>query len=154
MSSTVSIRAFEERDIEPAAKVSSDIELFQEYGLNPKRAREILEEHLNEKSRFLYTALIDNHFAGMIDIVEKGFCALTPYVQQLVVSQKYSGQGVGRRLMNFFEENYKNKYGFSLLVNEKNQSAISFYEKLGYSRIGKVEGYIRPNLNELIYFKK
>lgn len=150
----IKIRAFETEDIPACAEFLAGLPLFRMYGLTEEKARSLLADRLGEPGRRLYAAEAENSLAGMIDVLEKGMFGLTPYVQQLAVNPKFKRHGIGRALMDHAEEKHRCKYGMGLLVNEDNRDAIRFYEKLGYEKIGRIEGYIRPGLNELVYFKK
>lgn len=80
------------------------------------------------------------HVAQAIDAAEvyvaedfgfiQGFIGLqASYVAGLFVAQEFQGQGVGSQLLSFAKEK---RSPLSLSVFEKNEKAITFYEKQGF----------------------
>ncbi len=66
------------------------------------------------------------------------------YIMDLIVREKYRGQGIGRALMDrtlsFSKE--KEAHYISLSVLEKNKRAIEFYEDLGFQGFSRNLNYI------------
>ena len=70
------------------------------------------------------------------------------YIMNLGVLSVYRKQGFGRSMWNFirdYAERYfrEQQFEYCLHVQEKNKSAIRFYEKLGFQRISQIENYYR-----------
>ncbi len=61
------------------------------------------------------------------------------FVDTLFVDENYRHQGVGRQLLNAFEnwaaKNFGDDYEIELLCLSNNADALKFYQKLGYSQV-------------------
>lgn len=60
----------------------------------------------------------------------------TVRLRQMAVLSGFQGKGIGRVLMQF-AENVARDRGFKKLTMHARESAIGFYEKLGYKKIGE-----------------
>ena len=60
----------------------------------------------------------------------------TIQLRQMAVSKKFQGEGIGKLIVNYAEEVAKAK-GYCKIVLHARKSVKGFYEKLGYSIIGK-----------------
>lgn len=56
-------------------------------------------------------------------------------MRQVAVATRYQGQGIGRALVGFAEE-FARERGFTLMKLHARDTAIPFYEKLGYECVG------------------
>jgi ribosomal-protein-alanine N-acetyltransferase len=81
--------------------------------------------------------------------------ASSPYVKSIVVSDKYRGFGIGKALMEFAENLFRNeaKHIF-LCVSSFNQRARAFYERLGYEAVGELKDYIIDGESEILMHKR
>ena len=61
---------------------------------------------------------------------------LKDYIMAVFIDPDYQRRGIGKKLM-FLLEKYALKKGYSKVWLIANFSAVSFYEKLGYVRIGE-----------------
>lgn len=77
----------------------------------------------------------------------KGFIGITDgfYIAGLFVDEKYQSQGIGRKLLNYCKKQFS---GLELDVFVENQKAIRFYEKNGFSSIGRK---INSDFNREVY---
>jgi ribosomal protein S18 acetylase RimI-like enzyme len=62
------------------------------------------------------------------------------YIAEIMVSEMFQGQGIGRKLiMNFFDEVNINEYtNVFIRVWEKNKPAIKLYEKMGFKPLASI----------------
>ncbi len=75
-------------------------------------------------------------YVFVADSIKKGFAALMDdYIGAMFVDNKYRGNGIGRKLMDYCKE--KREY-LVLHVYVKNASAVSFYKKCGF-QIKKIQ---------------
>ncbi len=151
----IKIRKILNKDLDACARIPQSIEFLQRYDISYERSLQLFKERIGNPNRTTMVLEVDGEVEGFVDIVLKGSFGLSHYVEQLMVSNEFAGQGLGHRLMDFAEEELKgNRFGVSLLVNEENDPAIRFYKKRGYAQVGRLEGYIKPELNELIFLKR
>ena len=105
-----------------------------------------------------YYAACDNGrligFSGMLAVLDEG------NVLNIAVHPMYRRQGVGRALLETLVKKAASLHlaFLTLEVRESNKSAISLYEKFGFSRVGLRRGYYeRPKEDAVLmtlYFKQ
>ena len=83
----------------------------------------------------------DYHVVCEEDGVLVGCLVLVPVsreeikMRQVAVSPRAQGQGIGRALTEFAED-FARRRGFSKMTLHARTTAVPFYEKLGYQRVG------------------
>jgi GNAT superfamily N-acetyltransferase len=93
---------------------------------------------LTYTEEYLQKEINDQLLGGYHDESLAGCCILTPYddttvqLRQMAVDSTLQGQGIGRQLIEFAEQQAKNN-GFTHLMMHARKEAKGFYEKLGYS---------------------
>jgi ribosomal protein S18 acetylase RimI-like enzyme len=69
-------------------------------------------------------------------LVLSPLCATDIQMRQVAVAPELQGKGIGRALCQFAED-FARQHGFSRISLHARDTAIRFYEKLGYQRIGE-----------------
>ena len=97
---------------------------------------------------------------GVIWYQREGLFHAFHYLHMIGVKSDFRQQGVGSRLMDFYEQDAL-KNGKSqmctkafLLVNDLNTSAQMFYQHRGYEEVGKFENLFRRGITERLFMKK
>lgn len=116
----------------------------KEYAQMIKLRNEILRRPLNlsfddeelekEKNDILIGAFEEDKMLGccLLSKIDKDSVRL----RQMAVQNNLQGKGIGASMMNF-AENIARDYGYKKLIMHARKTAIGFYEKLGYSVVGK-----------------
>lgn len=71
-----------------------------------------------------------------------GACILTPVdnkiiqLRQMAVADNYQGKSIGKKLIDFAEQTAID-HGFNKIILHARKTAVPFYEKLGYLKIGE-----------------
>ena len=88
------------------------------------------------------SAEVDSHHIGCyIDGTLVGCLVLKPIdvkqiqMRQVVVDEKVKGRGIGRMMVKYSEE-LARKLGFREMILHARETAVPFYERLGYARVG------------------
>jgi predicted GNAT family N-acyltransferase len=88
------------------------------------------------------SAEADSHHIGcFIDGQLVGCLVLRPLddqqiqMRQMAVDEKVRGRGIGRMMMKYSED-FARKLGFRTMVLHARETAVPFYEQLGYARVG------------------
>ncbi len=73
----------------------------------------------------------------------------TPFLTLIFIKETYQKNGYGRKAMDFWEQEMKQKgYGMVLVSTQINEEAQNFYRKLGYKDCGclmiDIPGYEQP----------
>lgn len=89
-------------------------------------------------NHFVWVAVIDNEIVGYLagTIEEKGSYELVQYgeVNNMIITEKCRGLGVGRSLMDSFKKYCKDNgiNNLKVVASAKNANAIAFYRKNGF----------------------
>ena len=125
----INLRVFDYHDIKDAAKLEKECFYLP-------WSEKAFENSISEGLSYFVSARNEEGiflgYAGMYSAAGEG------YIYNIAVSKKYRVQGVGSALLNNLLE-YSKKLGLSFLsleVRVSNLSAIKFYEKLGFKKIG------------------
>ena len=92
------------------------------------------EELDKEKDDILMGAFEDDRLLGCCLLTRMD--AFTVRLRQMAVPNNMQGKGVGRALM-IFAENIARDLGYRKLCMHARQTAVGFYQKLGYSITGE-----------------
>jgi GNAT superfamily N-acetyltransferase len=95
--------------------------------------------------------LVAEHDGGLVGYVS-GYCHPTFYaggvaawVDEILVFERFRGRGIGRQLMDAFEEWATDRQ--SVLVSLATRGAAAFYEQRGYTaQAGYYKKYVAPGL--------
>jgi len=143
-------------DLAGAAALVAGHELFARYGLTPSGLAARLYAALVNGDGLLVARLAGVAApAGFVWFLERGTFYHSGYVRLLVVGRGYTGLGIGSRLMDAAEAHiFRAAPDVFLLVNTENHGAQRFYEARGYRRVGRLDGYAAPGLDEYVYRKR
>lgn len=82
-----------------------------------------------------YVLLVDDKRIGLLRY--NLFWDNTPFCTMLYIDEKYQNMGYGRKLMEYWENDMKEKgYKMVLTSTQVNENAQHFYRKLGYKDCG------------------
>lgn len=140
-----------------------DILFIPEIGQQYFPKREMLQEEL-EKSLGLDCIYVEKSangktIQGVIWYQREGLFHSFPYLHMIAVRGDCRHQGVGNRLMDFFEQDSlrggKNNMRTKafLLVRDLNSDAQEFYLKRGYKEMGKLDSLFRKGVAEKLLMK-
>ncbi len=87
-----------------------------------------------ENSHALITAWDSDILVGLANSISDGY--LVVYYPHLLVLPEYQGKGVGKLIMNRFQEKYA---GFHQQILVADGRAIDFYNKCGFERAGSCQ---------------
>lgn len=150
----VTIRSMINSDMPLLAAWMVETPLWQRYGLTIERAVANFEKALTQGD-WLLTAEQDNDVCGFAWAMPKGTFGRSPYLQLIGVKPNQTGSGIGTKLLNEIErKSAEVADDLFLLVSDFNESAQHFYKRQGYTQIGAIEGYVVPDVTELIFRKR
>ena len=153
----VSLEPLAPRHLEALAALVESSPLLQRYGYGGAQAREhlaaILEGQPEAQQAEVLVAVDHEAVLGFAWVLPRGAFGRSAYLKLILVAPEAAGKGVGRALITAFEERHLTRAGLFLLCTADNTPARRFYERLGYRAVGKLEGYVAPGLDEVIYFR-
>lgn len=116
-------------------------------------ARKALEEGFNKKE--IYVAIdADHNCIGFIWFILNGIFHSSPYLHIVAVKKENRGLGIGRKLIQYFEDIcFKNYSKLFLVVADFNPNAKMLYESIGYREVGIIPSLYREGITEFLMMK-
>jgi ribosomal protein S18 acetylase RimI-like enzyme len=130
-----------------------DSELGKRYFSQTGSARRALEEGFGKEE--IYVALDESQrCAGFIWFIMNGAFHAFPYLHIVAVKAEHRSRGIGKKLLDFFEETcFASHARVFLVVADFNPDAKRLYERLGYVQVGSIPGLYRPGITEYLMMK-
>jgi ribosomal protein S18 acetylase RimI-like enzyme len=148
------IRPLGEADIAPLAARLAELPLLQRYG----RGADGLERDLRAGLARGDQLLVHDPGGGagaLVWFLPSGTFGMGGYLRLLAVAPGGEGRGVGSELLRAFEEGAAGWSGHAfLLVSDFNSGAQRFYERHGYAQVGRLPSLVRPDIDELLYWRR
>ena len=88
------------------------------------------------KSKLVFIAVKNNTIAGVICLENIGKNG--KYLYQIMVDEKFRGQGISKKLASYAFEKYKNDSLFISWVESNNASSIALHHELGFKEDGLI----------------
>lgn len=117
------------------------------------------DKHISEE--LIVTKIRDKEIMVISDVQDKNigwlrygyFWDNTPFMNMLYIHEEYRYKGLGKELVQFWENEMKSK-GYNLVMTStlSNEQAQHFYRKLGYSDCGSL--LLEDEPLEIIFSKK
>jgi ribosomal protein S18 acetylase RimI-like enzyme len=102
---------------------------------------------------FRYTVRVNDNLAGVICLRYPWLRG--PYIELLGLIEIYRGQGIGSQLLNWAETEARyQSNNLWLLTSSFNELAQQFYSRHGFQQIGRIEGLIHTDYDELLLRKR
>lgn len=123
------IKYSEQRNI-PIEKI---LPIYEAHNWSSAKKPELLHKALIG-SHSLVSAWNDEELVGIGNAISDGF--LVVYYPHLLVSPKYQGQGIGKKMIKILTEKYQVMH---MQILTSDAEAIGFYEKCGFTKAGNTE---------------
>lgn len=92
---------------------------------------------------------------GFIWFIQKGAFHSFPYLHIIAVKDEYRGLGIGKRLIEFFEDSgFENNAKVFLVVADFNPKAKKLYMSLGYKEVGSIPDLYKRGVTEYLMMKE
>ena len=138
----IDIREAEEKDLESLISLYSQPDMDNGRTVSLENAKRIFMKMKNYPFYKVYAALLDDNIVGtfellvMDNLAHRG--APSAVVEDVVVSDKHQGKGIGKEMMIFAMKVCREMgcYKLSLSSNVKRENAHKFYESLGFNQHG------------------
>lgn len=128
-------------------------ELWDAYFKSSPTVESDFEKMISKKQ--IYVALNKNsNCIGFIVVINNGCFRRFSYLAAIGVKKRYRSKGIGKELMNKFEEiGFKKADRVFLLVSDSNKRAQPFYRKAGYKKAGNIPNLFKPGISENLLVK-
>ncbi len=139
--------------IDDCEEALTNSELGIRYFSKQGSARKALEEGFSKEE--IYVAIDQNHnCVGFLWVILNGIFHAFPYLHIVAVKQENRGHGIGKKLMQFFEDKcFKDNTKLFLVVADFNPDAKLLYESVGYIEVGKIPSLYREGIDEYLMMK-
>jgi ribosomal protein S18 acetylase RimI-like enzyme len=149
----ITIRKLQENDIESCVEMTITSFPWTAFGLKRVSARQFFLDRLESEDKEVYVAESNREVVGFISI--KKDIMFANYIRRIVVRKDMRSSGIGAKLLRFIEDltlesGLPNVF---LITTTSNEKAIKFYEKNGYKKIGRIPDFIKPGMDEFIFWK-
>lgn len=150
----ITIRDARPDDLAPLAQAVARQPLLLRYGTTAAALAQSLEGALARGEEVLLACEGDEPRA-MAWFLRGGTFALGGYLRLIATLPGSESRGLGSLLLDEVERRTREKSRFLfLLVSAHNEAAQRFYERRGYARAGRLDALLRPDIDELIFWKR
>lgn len=128
-------------------------ELGMRYFSASGSARKALEQGFAKEE--IYIAIDNNHDCkGFMWFIPDGIFHSFPYLHIIAVKEEERNHGIGKKLLQFFEDTCLTDYTkLFLVVADFNPHAKRLYEKIGYIELGVIPSLYREGITEHLMMK-
>lgn len=148
------IRALRPADCEALAAGIAKLPLMQRYARSESALAADFQAAY-ERGEHLFVWDAGNGPEGVLWFFPTGNFAMGGYLRLIAMAPGSTAKGAGAQLLAEFERQVgaQSRHAF-LLVSDFNVDAHRFYEKHGYVKVGALPKLVRPDVDELIYWKR
>ena len=150
----MSVRPLQPIDIRPLSEALALLPLMQRYNRSAHVIAESLESaHARGDSLLVFD---DGSGAqGLSWFLFSGTLGLGGYLRLMAVSPSAHRKGIGAELLTAYEAAVatQSRHTF-LLCSDFNVEAQRFYERHGYSQVGRLPSLVVTGVDELLYWKR
>jgi ribosomal protein S18 acetylase RimI-like enzyme len=127
-------------------------ELGNRYFLAEGKARSALEEGFSKNE--IYVAIDQNNKClGFMWVITNGMFHSYPYLHIIAVKKEIRGLGIGKQLLKYLEDKFKDHKKMFLVAADFNPRAKKLYEAIGYKEVGVIPGLYLEGITEYIMMK-
>jgi GNAT superfamily N-acetyltransferase len=150
----MSVRPLQQTDIHPLSEALALLPLMQRYNRPASAIAESLESALVRGDGLLVFDAGDGA-QGLSWFLYAGTFGLGGYLRLMAVSPYAHRKGIGSALLAAYEDAVatQSRHTF-LLCSDFNIDAQRFYERHGYSQVGRLPSLVVTGVDELIYWKR
>jgi len=150
------IRPMQSQDVLSIATWMVNVPLWQRYGMTLSQSESMLHKGL-EANDWLFAADISSRLlnVGFAWAMPGGAFGRGAYLRLIGVHPEWAGVGIGGALLEAVETAAASRFRhIFLLVSDFNHEAQRFYQRHGYQQAGALNGFVLPEVIELLYWKR
>jgi GNAT superfamily N-acetyltransferase len=149
----MNVRAATVEDVVAMAGAAAAQPLMKRYGATAESLERLLRVALDNGDGVLVAS--GDGGRGFAWYQQHSGFELGGYLKLIALAPGSEGKGLGGALLDEVERNVavQHKHLF-LMVSDFNHPAQRFYERKGYSKVGRLPALVRPDIDELLYVKR
>ena len=150
----ITISRADESHLQDCVAALSNSELGRVYFPSEENALASLAEGLARDEVFV---AVDEagECLGFIWFIPRGAFHSYPYLHVIAVKEGHRGEGIGKKLLAFFEETvFADSAKAFLVVADFNPDARRLYQRLGWRQVGAIPGLYRDGVTEYVMMKE
>jgi GNAT superfamily N-acetyltransferase len=147
------IRHARAEDFPPLARELEALPLFRRYASTAAQFESSWGKALHA-GEGLWVAERGGAPIGLCWFLQRGAFGRGAYLRTLALAANAHGGGLGKALLDVYEcETADAPGGWFLLVSDFNDGAQRFYARRGYQQVGRLDGFVVPDVAELVFWK-
>lgn len=148
------IREARKDEVSAIARATAHQPLLARYGVTEDGLARDLARALDAGDGVL-VCVEDDAIVGFASYLAKGGLGVGGYLKLIALRPGHEAGGRGRALLDEVERRVsaESRHMF-LLVSDFNERAQRFYERAGYVQRGALPGFVKPEVTELLYWKR
>ena len=151
----VVVRPFQPSDAPGCGAIVGATPLWQRAGLGAERTASLLTAAAEGGDTVLVLDGGAGAVLGFAWVHPRGAFGRSSYLRLIAIAPERRSSGLGARLMDAFETIAVAQGGDAfLMVSDFNVDAQRFYRGRGYEEVGRVPGYLAPDVVELLMWKR
>ena len=142
------------KHIGPMANLMAASPLLRRYGVTVALAKAGLTRAFGRRDT-VFVAAESRAVVGLAWFIATPALDHSTYLHLLLVAESHQSRGLGALLLARGEQRAR-KSGcrhMIFLVTKSNRRARAFYERHGYTHVGDLPGFVRPEIDETLYLK-
>lgn len=150
----VEVRDATREDLAGLVAAVWDLPLLRRYGTTEQGLRRSLHGALEQREG-LVVVTCEGAPVGLAWFLEQGAFALGGYLRLIALRPGYAGRRLGGLLLDEVERRVAARArALFLFVSDFNLDAQRFYQRRGYQQVGTLPAFVRPDVDELVYWKR
>jgi len=147
------VRPARPEDFPALARELETLPLFRRYGTTAAQFEASWLKAMGA-GEGLWVAERAGEAAGLCWFLQPGAFGRGAYLRTLALTAGAQRGGLGKALLDVYErETASATGGWFLLVSDFNGDAQRFYARHGYHQVGRLDGFVLPEIAELLFWK-
>ena len=150
----INIVKCERKHIDDCKVALKNSELGRAYFSDDNKIENAINEGISKEQ--IYVAINNESICvGFLWYILNGAFHSFPYLHIIAIKDEFRNIGIGKKLMDFFEQDIsKGCSKVFLVVADFNPMAKHFYEKIGYKEVGVIPGLYKKGISEHLMMKE
>lgn len=148
----LTVRPMLDADVDACARIIGETPLWRDrYGISTARCQALLQAAMTRNDGLLVAHDVQE-VVGFAWFITKGAFGRSGYLRMLAVRSDRQNRSAGASLLQAVESAAGDD--LFVLVSDFNTDARRFYQRHGYGEVGQLNGYVLPEVNEVVLWRR